>query len=320
MQNVLEQIGDLGVLPVIKIEKLEQAVPLADALRQGGINAIEVTVRNEIALDAINKIRSSFPDMLVGAGTILTVQLVDQVMEAGARYVVTPGYNSRVVKHCLDREIPIVPGCVTPSEIQNAIDAGLQTLKFFPAGPQGGTSAIRLLSGPFPKVRFIPTGGIDFSNMTEYAGLECVAAVGGSFMARADLIQNENWEEISKNCRKAISLSLGFELAHVGINHERIKDAMDSAEKLDSFLALGIRSGNSSIFCGKAVECMKTKYFGEKGHIGFYTNSVQRARAWFSANGISVLEDSIRVDGNGKLVSFYLKEEVAGFAVHVVKR
>lgn len=320
MRNVLEQISDLGVLPVIKIEKLEQAVPLANALRQGGVNAIEVIVRNEIAFDAIDNIRSSFPDMLIGAGTILTAQLADQAMEAGARYIVTPGYNPQVVRHCLDRGIPIVPGCVTPSEIQTAIDAGLQTLKFFPAGPQGATAAIKLLSGPFPKVRFIPTGGIDFSNMTEYARLECVAAVGGSFMAKADLIQNENWEEIAANCRKAISMSLGFELAHVGINHERVEEAMDSAERMDGFLALGIRCGNSSIFCGKAVECMKTKYYGEKGHIGFYTNSVQRARAWFLAKGIPIREDSIRKDGNGKWVSFYLKEEVSGFAVHVVKR
>ncbi len=320
MQNVLEKISEVGVLPVIKIEELELAVPLASALRKGGINAIEVTVRNDIAFDAIKAISSAFPDMVVGAGTILTTELVDQAMSAGASYVVAPGYNPKVVQYCIGKKVPIVPGCTSPSEIEVAVEAGLRILKFFPAGPNGGAAALKLLSGPFPQVKFVPTGGVDYTNLTDYLRMGCVAAVGGSFMAKADLIKGRDWEAISANCRKAVNLSLGFELAHVGINHESEEAALTNAAAMNALFGLGIKNGNSSAFCGKAVEFMKSMYYGTNGHIGFYTNSVMRAKAWFENNNIPIREESLRVDGNGQMVSFYLQEEIGGFAVHVVKR
>lgn len=320
MQNALEKISEIGVLPVIKIEELEAAVPLANALRSGGINAIEVTVRNDIAFDAIKAITAEFPDMVVGAGTIVSTALVDQAMAAGASYVVAPGYNPKVVQYCIEKNVPIVPGCTTPAEIEIAIEAGLKTLKFFPAGPNGGAAALKLLSGPFPQVKFVPTGGVDFTNLTEYARLGCVAAVGGSFMAKADLIKAHDWDAITANCRKAVGMSLGFELAHVGLNHESEEAALRNAAAMDALFGLGVRNGNSSAFCGKAVEFMKSMYYGSNGHIGFYTNSVMRAKAWFRKQSIPIREESVRVDGSGSMVSFYLRDEIGGFAVHVVKR
>lgn len=319
MADVLEQISKVGVLPVIKIERLEDAEPLATALRQGGINAIEVTVRNDVAYDAIRRITTLYPDMVVGAGTIRHTSMVDEAIDAGAKYVVSPGFNKQVVSYCAAKGIPIVPGCTTASEIDAAIELGLRVVKFFPAGTCGGPAAIKLLSGPFPQVKFVPTGGVDFSNMEEYLRMDCVAAVGGSFMAKADVINAQDWDGITKSCQKAVKLSLGFELAHVGLNHKNEQDALNNTNAMDHLFQLGIKNGNSSAFCGKAVEFMKTMYYGEKGHIGFYTNSVMRAKAWFEKRGIPIRENSLRIDGN-KMVSFYLQDEVGGFAVHVVKR
>lgn len=320
MKMKLEAIAQSGIIPVIKIESLEYAKPLAWALREGGINTIEVTVRNNVAFDAIKAIRGAFPDMHVGAGTILTVQLVDQALEAGAEYIVTPGFDKEVIQYCISREIPVIPGCVTPTEIGMAYAMGLRTVKFFPAETNGGISAIKLLAGPFGGMRFVPTGGINFENLGKYLREDMIAACGGSFMAPANLIREKNWKQITENCRRALNISLGFELAHVGLNHDNEDQAASNAQNLSEMLGLTVKNGNSSLFCDKAVEFMKFNYYGQKGHIGFYTNSVDRAAAWLRDRGICLREDSFRYDDKGSPVSFYLEEEVGGFAIHLVRR
>lgn len=318
-KQILDIITQVGVLPVIKIEKLEHALPLAQALRAGGINAIEVTVRSDAAFYAIRAIAAEYPDMMVGAGTIHNPALAEQALSAGAKFIVTPGYSVPTVYYCVEKGVPIVPGCSSASDMELAVGAGLKVVKFFPAEANGGVAALKLYSGPFPMLKFVPTGGITYDNLGDYLKLDCVAACGGSFMAKADTIRNGDWDLITKNCCKAVDTALGFELAHVGLNHADGKSALASAAFLDRMFRLGVKDGSASAFCGKAVEFMKGPYFGKKGHIGFYTNSVARAKAWFERNGIPIREESIRVEG-GKLVSFYLQDEVDGFAVHVVQR
>ena len=207
MTDVFEKIAECGILPVIKVEELEKAVPLADALRKGGINAIEVTARNDIAFDAIRAIKKEFPDMAVGAGTIRSTKLVDCALDAGADYCVMPGFNKDVVSYCIEKQMPCVPGCVTPSEIEEASSLGLTVLKFFPAKQNGGAAALKLLNGPFPGIKFVPTGGVDFSNIGEYLKLKCVAACGGSYMAKSDTIKNADWAKITADCAKAVSIA-----------------------------------------------------------------------------------------------------------------
>jgi len=319
-KTVLEKISGTAILPVIKIDKLEHSIPLAKALRDGGVNALEITVRNDIAFDAIKKIKSVYPDMAVGAGTILSCEQASAAMDIGTDFIVSPGFDRQVVELCLNAGEMVIPGCITPTEIGLAKSIGLDTVKFFPAEKSGGIEAIKLLSGPFKNMKFIPTGGIDFTNLGSYLQSDFVLACGGSFMARADVIDKENWEEITKACQKAINISLGFELAHVGINEPCEEQAISDAGELDALLNLGVRNGSSSVFCGKAVEFMKTLYLGEKGHIGFYTNSVSRAMSWFSCRGIGIRKEIIKQDAANKLVSFYLEREIGGFAVHVVRR
>lgn len=176
MQKKLEAIAASRIIPVIKIEALEYAQPLADALIKGGIPTIEVTVRNEIAFEAIKAIRTAYPNMHVGAGTILSTELVDQAMEAGAEYIVTPGFDKEVVQYCINREIPIIPRCVTPTEIGWAYSMGLRTVKFFPAETNGGITSIKLLAGPFSGMRFVPTGGIHYNNLETYLRENMIAA------------------------------------------------------------------------------------------------------------------------------------------------
>lgn len=319
MSRAIDIIGSTGILPVIKIEDIDKAVPLARALRAGGINAIEVTVRNDVAFDAIRAISAEFPDMAVGAGTITSPALADEAVAAGAKYIVSPGFNPDTVRRCLETDVPIVPGCSTASEMELAAAAGLSTVKFFPAESCGGVEALKMFHGPFSAMRYIPTGGLSMDTVGGYLRLDYVLACGGSFIAKPDRINAGDWAGITADCRRAVAVSLGFELAHVGVNNDDAQTARSNAEALDAIFALGISSGSSSVFCGTAVEFMKSDYYGANGHIGFYTNSASRAKAWFESNGIAIRPQSLRAKG-GRLFSFYLGEEIGGFAIHVIAR
>ncbi|MDO5445425.1 MAG: KHG/KDPG aldolase/sugar kinase fusion protein [Eubacteriales bacterium] len=207
MAEVLDRIAECGILPVIKIEELDKAVPLAEALRKGGINAIEVTARNAIAFDAIRTIKTAFPDMAVGAGTIRSTELVDQAIAAGADYCVMPGFSKEVVGYCIEKGMPCVPGTTSPTEIEEASALGLTVLKFFPAEANGGAAALKLLNGPYPGIRWVPTGGVGFENIDKYLKLKCVAACGGSYMAKSDVIKAGDWDKITDECRRAVRIA-----------------------------------------------------------------------------------------------------------------
>ena len=181
MNDILRQIGTFGIVPVIKIEDAEKAVPLAKALANGGLPLAEVTFRTAAAADAIKNITTELPDMLVGAGTVLTTEQVDRAVEAGAKFIVSPGLSVDVAKVCKENGVPYYPGCVTPTEIMQALELGITTVKFFPANVYGGLKAMKALSAPFPQIKFIPTGGVNRDNIDEFLAWDKIAAVGGSF-------------------------------------------------------------------------------------------------------------------------------------------
>lgn len=316
----MEKIEQIGILPVISLKKQESALPLAQALIAGGIPAVEITLRTARALSCIREISQAYPEMVIGAGTVMTFAQADAAIEAGASFLVSPGFSEELVKYCLEKEYPIVPGCSTGSEITSAVELGLQTLKFFPAEPSGGLAALKLLSGPFAGVRFIPTGGMTLDNIGSYLCHDFIAACGGSFMAKADDIEQGRFDQITEKCRRCVDISLGLELAHVGINMKDAATAQSCAGQLASLFRMPVKVGNSSTFAARAVEFMHTEYYGEKGHIGFFTNSVARALAYYRCQGIAIREESVRRDAAGRLVSFYLQDEIGGFAVHVVRR
>lgn len=309
-----------GILPVINIPEASLAEDVAKALRAGGLNSIEVTLRSSDSLESIKIIKEKFPDMTVAAGTVLSTKTVDDVLAAGADFIVCPGFDEEIVDYCNKKGVLVVPGVSSGSEIQKAVKMGLKILKFFPAELSGGIEAIKLLSGPFPSVKFVPTGGINFKNLGTYLENEKILACGGSYMATADQIKNRDFEGITAACKKALDISLGFELAHVGINNADADTALGESEKLANIFRLPLKVGNSSIFTGTAAEFMKTMFYGTNGHIGFKTNSVARALAYFENNDIEIIQESIRKDEKGKLVSAYLKNEIGGFAVHVVRK
>ena len=203
--TILERFSNAGIVPVVVIDKAEDAVPTAKALLAGGIDVMEITFRTPAAAQAINAVSKSCPDMLVGAGTILNLDQCRLACEMGAEFIVSPGFDRDVVSYCLENKILTVPGCVTPTEITAAVNMGLDTIKFFPANVYGGLSAMKNLSAPFTGIKFMPTGGINTSNIREYIDAPFINAVGGSWICpRADIAAG-NFEKITELCREARS-------------------------------------------------------------------------------------------------------------------
>ncbi len=206
MQNLIEKISNIGVVPVIKIDRAEDAIPLANALKNGGLCCAEVTFRTDAAEEAIRLIHKEFPDFLIGAGTVLTPKQADLAMAAGASFIVSPGLNPTVVKHCIDNDYPVIPGVCTPSEVELGMSLGLSYLKFFPAEAAGGVKMIKAMAAPYNKIKFMPTGGIGTANLKDYLTCSAVFVCGGSWMVPANLINEGKFDEIEKLTAEAVTL------------------------------------------------------------------------------------------------------------------
>ncbi len=207
MNEIEKKVQSIGVVPVIKLNHPERdAVPLAKALIAGGVPVAEVTFRAAGAAIAIKAMRENFPEMLVGAGTVLTTEQVDEAMAAGAQFIVTPGMDPDIVAYCQKVGIQIFPGCTTPTDYHTAYKFGLEVLKFFPAEQSGGIAKIKAMSAPFPMFKIMPTGGISLKNLADYVKNPVIAACGGSYMVTADLIDNGKWDEITELCKQSVEI------------------------------------------------------------------------------------------------------------------
>ncbi len=198
MSEVLSKIESVGIVPVVKLNDVNKAVPLCQALMQGGIDVAEITFRTECAAEVIKTISTNCPDMLVGAGTVLNVEQAQKAIDAGAKFIVCPGCLPEVIDFCNEKGVAILPGCVTPSEIMVALSKGLKVVKFFPAAEFGGIKTMKALSAPFAQVKFMPTGGINLENLSEFVSNKFIVACGGTYMVKEDLINNENYDEITR--------------------------------------------------------------------------------------------------------------------------
>ena len=202
-----EKIAELKVVPVVVLEDAKDAAPLAKALCEGGLPCAEVTFRTAAAKDSIKAMSEAYPEMLVGAGTVLTKEQVDSAVEAGAKFIVSPGFDPEIVDYCLEKELPVFPGCITPSEVAQAVKRGLRVVKFFPAEQFGGVATIKALSAPYVGLKFMPTGGVSAKNLKEYLACKPIVACGGSWMVKKDLIEAGEFDKIRELTKEAVSLA-----------------------------------------------------------------------------------------------------------------
>jgi len=204
--NVSETIQKMGVVPVVVLNDVKDAAPLAKALVEGGLPCAEVTFRTEAAEESIRVMTTEFPEMFVGAGTVLTIDQVDRAVAAGAKFIVSPGFDPEIVDYCLSKDIPVYPGCITPSEVAQAVKRGLKVIKFFPAEQFGGVATIKALAAPYTSVKFMPTGGVSAKNLESYLSFDRIVACGGSWMVKGDLVKAGKFDEIKALTEEAVKL------------------------------------------------------------------------------------------------------------------
>lgn len=206
MNELLQKVEEFGVVPVVVLNDAKDAAPLAKALCEGGLPCAEVTFRTEAAEESIRIMAKEFPEMVLGAGTVLTTEQVDRAVAAGAKFIVSPGFDAEIVDYCLEKEITVLPGCITPSEVAQAVKRGLAVVKFFPAEQFGGVATLKALAAPYTGVKFMPTGGINAKNLKEYLSFSKILACGGSWMVKGDLVAAGKFEEIKAMTKEAVAL------------------------------------------------------------------------------------------------------------------
>lgn len=204
--NMNEKLASYGVVPVVVLNDAKDALPLAKALVEGGLACAEVTFRTDAAEESIRIMAEAYPEMLVGAGTVLTIEQVDRAVNAGAKFIVSPGFDPEIVDYCLEKDIPVYPGTITPSEVAQAVKRGLKICKFFPAEQFGGVATIKALAAPYTMVKFMPTGGVNLKNLKDYLGCDKIVACGGTWMVKGDLIKEGKFDQIKEMTREAAEL------------------------------------------------------------------------------------------------------------------
>ena len=317
--DVLSRLAAAGVVPVVVLDNAADAVPTARAMVAGGIDVMEITFRTAAAADSIRAVAAEVPEMLVGAGTVITLEQCKLAVECGAKFIVSPGYDEETVAWCVENGVAVTPGCVTPTEIMAGLKHGLKVFKFFPANVYGGLSAIKALSGPFVGLKFIPTGGVNQQNLGEFVSNPSIHAVGGSWVCPKADIAAHNFDKITQLCAEARRGVMGFELAHVGINCESADESLAVCEELEKAFDFEVKTGNSSNFASTGVEVMKSVYLGKNGHLAVRTNKIETAIAELTKRGFAVDMDTAKYKGD-RMVAVYLKNEIGGFAVHLLQK
>lgn len=314
--DVLKKLGLVGVIPVVVLDDAADAVPTARALLAGGVDAMEITFRTDAAADAIRAVAQECPEMLMGAGTVLNAEQGRLAASCGARFLVSPGFDEEMVRWCVENSVTVLPGCVTPTEIMACRRYGLEVVKFFPAGIYGGLSALKALAGPFPGVKFIPTGGVNPQNLAAYMASPAVHAVGGSWLCAREDIAAHRFDRITALCAEARRAVLGFEVVHVGVNCADADESMTVCRAFEAAFGFEIEPGRSSNFASTGLEVMKSVYLGEKGHIAIRTNRIDAAIDELTRRGFDVDMSTAKYKGD-RMIAVYLKEEIGGFAIHL---
>lgn len=311
MNKIIEELSLYGIVPVVKIERLEDALPLAKALIDGGLPVAEVTFRTDCAKEAIKLMKETYPEMIIGAGTVLNSTQVDEAIEAGSQFIVSPGLNPKTVQYCLDKNIPIIPGCANPSDMERAIELGLDIVKFFPAEANGGLKAIKAMSAPYGNLKFMPTGGINTANVTEYLAFDKIIACGGTWMVSDDLVNNKKWDEITAITSQAIKTMLDIKIHHIGIGRS------DNGKQLASLLNNPNMYDLPASTMLNELEFMNDCEDGTLHHLCLSTKNIERAMFFLQKQGYTFDASTIRYNSKNKIEFVYFNELISGCRTHL---
>ncbi len=313
--KVLKRLDLAGIVPLLKINNILDALPLTGVLNGVGIDVVEVTFRTAAAKDVLKLITSKCKRMLVGAGTIISVEQVTEAVNAGAKYIVTPSFNPKVVDKCIELGVPVFPGCSNPSDIEQAYERGLRAVKFFPAELLGGVDMLKALSGPYPFMKFIPTGGVNADNLNNYLSFGQVLCCGGTYIVNEELLKQKRYQEIATTARESINKMLDIKLDHVAIN----TDPTTGTELLKTFSKLSGGNYEPDKTTVNCIEVVKENHNGNIGHIAFSSPNLERCIHYLTKRGFSVDPDTI-VKDCGKIVKLHLAGDNAGFTIQLIRK
>lgn len=314
-EDIIKKLDLCGIIPLVVIDNIKNALPLAGALLGADIRVMEITFRTNAAEDAIRIITSKCPDITVGAGTVISTKQVKAAVAAGAQYIVTPGFNAEVVDFCLDLGIPVFPGCSNGTDIESAISRGLKAVKFFPAELLGGIEMMKALSGPYPFMKFMPTGGINPENLSHYLSFNRVLCCGGTFIADEDDLKNERFNAITLNARNAVNAVIELKLDHIALN----TDAKGAAEILKGFSRLSGQNYDPSANCVFGMEAVKNSDRKAVGHIVYSSPNLERCIYYLKNRGFEIDESTVQKESNC-ITEVFLLGNFGGFEIKLIKR
>lgn len=319
MDQRLEWISEVGIVPTIKMEDVNKAVPLANALLEGGISVAEILFQTAAAEAAIRKISENCPDFLIGAGSVLTCKQVDRALEAGGKFVVTAEFDLKVIQYALSKGTLVIPSVSTLEEVEQAGNMGLNVVSFSFNERGDSMEALRAFASHHREIKWLPSGDIHRGTLLEYLACDQVLACRGAWMVKSELVQDSGWREITALCKEIVSAMLGFRVVHVGINCKDAAEAEQIARLFCSVFDVSYQPGETAIFAGSLAECIKGPYLGAHGHIAIGTNDVDRAIYHLKRRGVIFDEASRKVDSQGRTTLIYFQEEIGGFAIHLTK-
>lgn len=319
--EILERIGLEGLIPVVVINNADEAIYVAEAIHAGGLDTMEITLRSEAGLRAISNIAKYDTSIVLGAGTVLSLEKCKAAVDSGAKFIVSPGFNRDVVEWCLKSSISVIPGCVTPTEIQMALDMGIKIVKFFPADIYGGVLGCKALAGPFQHtgLSFIPTGGVNEKNLIEYIDKPFIHAIGGGWLCPREDINNRNYSNITLIVRSAIDTILGLNLSHIGIHQADANNSLDLVKKLEEAFHWPVRYGSNLYFVGKSIEVTNDIGSRANASITIVTDNINRSIYYLEKRNFT-LDQRTAIYKEGKLMAIYLDEDFGGFAVKLIQK
>ena len=313
--DIIRKLELAGITPLLKIDDPKDALPLMGALTAADINAVEITFRTSAAKEVLRLISSKCTNMLVGAGTVISVDQVNEAARAGAKYIVTPSFNPKVVDRCIEIGIPVFPGCSNPTDIEQAYEKGLRVVKFFPAELLGGVEMLKALSGPYPFMKFIPTGGINADNLDSYLSFNKVLCCGGTYIVDENLLKQKKYQEITRIARESVNRMLDIKLDHVAIN----TDVPTGTALLKTFSKLSGENYNPAQNNYSGIEVVRENHNGNLGHIAFSSPNLERCIHYLAFRGFTV-DSSTIVKENGKIMKLHLAGDNAGFTIQLIKK
>ena len=315
IKDLLERVG---VVPVVKAYSVDKALELAKLLLKKNINVIEVTYRTDSAGQIIKEISEKYPNMNIGAGTVLTLDSAKSAIDNGATFIVAPGFNPEIVKYCLKNNILCIPGVSNPSQIEQAASLGLSILKFFPAELSGGVNMLKAFSSVYPDVSFMPTGGVKENNVNDYLALNNVVACGGTWIVPTNSIESGDFDKIEELLDACIKRVMDLSIAHSGlyIGNKEVTD--EFGREFSNIFQIESKPGNSSMFIASDLEFVYEPMKDQSFHIGLHTASIARALNYLEPYGVKALEDTKKY-ANGKLKAVYLEIPNLNYLVHLVE-